>query len=270
MKCYVINLDRSVDRFRHMSSQLSGTDAPIVRIPAVDGTQISSAVIARWQARCRVWTPMTAQEIGCFLSHRDAWKAISEDDAEWAFVCEDDIHTADDFGCFVGSDSWVPEDADIIKAETMRSRIRMSRTATNVAFFHNVRRLLSEHTGSAGYFVSRTAAKAMLRASEERCEPVDRLLFSPGIMAGRFAIYQLDPAICIQDHRLVLNKINVGFSTEIPEKKELRKKSLFRKISKELFRPLRKLSRFLYNISQSLNFFILFKTVNIKIKGKIY
>jgi glycosyl transferase family 25 len=267
MKCYVINLDRSIDRFEHLSLQLSGLDAPIVRVAAIDGILLPQTEIIYWQSRCHIWTPMTAQEIGCFLSHRGAWKTISEDDTPWAFVCEDDIHIADSFGRFFSSASWIPEDAEIVKAETMRSRIEMSRKIAGAAFHHSLRRLHSEHTGSAGYFISRDATQKLLRLTEEFCEPVDRLLFSPDILDERLAIYQLDPAICIQDHRLAHEVAGIGFATEIPEKKFTDKRTKF---VREVTRPIRQLTDLVCWLVPFLNLNHVYKKVPIIINSKNY
>ena len=99
----------------------------------------------------------------------------------------------------------------------MRSRVEMSAEKTAVAFGHTLRRLKSEHLGGAGYFVSREACERLLRLTEEICEPMDCILFSPKLpIARQFEIHQIDPALCVQDQHLVRQGHGLGFVSLIP------------------------------------------------------
>ena len=226
MKCYVINLDRSIDRFAHITRLLSDFNLDLVRVSAVDGDRLPEHEQAQWRAHNRIWSPMSAREIGCFLSHRNTWTMIVESGQPWAFVCEDDIHVSENFPKFLANSDWLPNAADIVKAETMRSRIEMSVATTAEIFGHTLRRLKSEHLGSAGYFVSREACTKLLDLTAEYCEPADRVLFSPkSPIAPELRIQQIDPAICIQDFHLASENVGVGFVSEIPVERNIKSRS---------------------------------------------
>lgn len=216
MNCYIINLDRSTDRFSYITRCLAASNLSIVRVSAVSGDHLGEAELAHWQSRARVWAPLTAREIACFLSHRKTWKLVVESNEQWAFIGEDDIHVTRDFARFFDTADWLPETADIVKAETMRSRVEMSAEKTAVVFGHALRRLKSEHLGAAGYFISRKACERLLDLTEGICEPMDYILFSPRVPIAQLEIHQIDPALCVQDQHLVRQGHGLGFVSLIP------------------------------------------------------
>jgi glycosyl transferase family 25 len=146
---------------------------------------------------------LLAEEIGCFLSHRAVWEAVARGDDDWVFVAEDDLHFCAAAGAFFSNDDWRPGDADIVKAETFGDRTEIAARASSRPFGHNLRRLLSYHGGSAGYFLGRAAASRLVGLTERACGLADYILFDPVLgVADSFRRYQLDPAICVQDGRL--------------------------------------------------------------------
>ena len=68
---YVLNLDRSVDRWQAISDRLSALNIPFVRVPAVDGRtlrladHVDDAACRRYMGRS-----MHQGELGCTLGHR--------------------------------------------------------------------------------------------------------------------------------------------------------------------------------------------------------
>ena len=205
------------ERFEHFRNQIADLPISVVRVAAIDALEISSVEIDYWQQRSKIWAPLSDGEIACFLSHRKAWKTIVSSGEPWAFVAEDDIHVSDDFQMFFGDSCWFPAGTDLIKAETSRARIVMSLENSGQAHGHGVRRLVSDHTGSGGYFISRNGADKLLRLSETICEPADRFLFSPDLPgSSQLNVYQIDPALCIQDVYLTDQYGGVGLGGHIP------------------------------------------------------
>lgn len=207
MKVYLINLDRSPDRLAWFRKQTEGMDIDLVRVPAVDARDLSDAELSRLRglssgrhSLSRDRQTLSAGEIGCFLSHRKIWETVARDDAPWAFVAEDDIHFSSDAAHFLRRDDWIPQGADMIKAETNLRRHELSFKVWGRAEGHELRRLRSYHFGSGGYFISPKAAAHLLAFTEGRCDPVDEILFSPALgVLKQIEVLQLSPAICIQD-----------------------------------------------------------------------
>lgn len=89
----LINLDRAEDRLRQAAAQLEALGIRFERLSAVDGRMMSEAELARaapWD-RAAFFKPLSAGELGCYLSHLAALRRIV--DAGWprALVLEDDF-----------------------------------------------------------------------------------------------------------------------------------------------------------------------------------
>jgi glycosyl transferase family 25 len=203
MRCYLINLDRSPQRLERFLAISADLGIETVRIAAVDGRKLSEVQFARW-TDCQLGSiPMIPDEVGCFLSHRAAWRAVAEGADEWAFIAEDDLHFGRSANIFFSNTDWVPSGADIVKAETFRQKRDFAAKATRTFCGHAIRRMPCQHSGAGGYFLRRPAAARLVALTEDICALADSILFEPKLGIGpQFNIYQIDPAICIQDRRL--------------------------------------------------------------------
>lgn len=212
MKCYLINLDRSSDRLKWFAGNADALGVDLVRVAAIDGRTIPPAEKQHCLKASSGRYAMGPGEIGCFLSHRAAWLAVSAAPDQWAFVAEDDVHFSSNAKTLFDTSDWFPPDADIVKAETHGQKTDVSMVATGHVEGYQLRLLRSLHRGSGGYFVNRKAAGRLLELSQNRCEPADELLFNSSLgVADRLKIYQLDPAPCIQD--FLLSDHAVGFES---------------------------------------------------------
>ena len=172
----------------------------VVRFAAVDGQLLPENEVVRLGDFAEDRRQLTRGEIGCTLSHQQVWRMIAEGDDEWAFVAEDDIHFSRDARDFLTSDMWIPAGAELIKADTNQRRQVFSHRVYGRPAGHELRKLLSDHDGSGGYFVSRRGAANLLAATVGRAAPVDWLLFICSQPKYHdIQVLQLLPAICIQD-----------------------------------------------------------------------
>tara|TARA_R110000751_G_scaffold288076_4_gene393247 strand:+ start:100705 stop:101541 length:837 start_codon:yes stop_codon:yes gene_type:complete len=206
MKVLVINLERSPARLEFMRQQFSSMGVEMERLNGVDGQTLSDADL-EWHKSVRSgYHQRTRPQIGCTLSHRLAWKNVAEGGHDWVFICEDDVFIDPLAGALLASDGWLPGNIDILKAETTRQKIRTSLFSKNVGQGRRIARLLSNHAGSGGYYLHRNAAQKLLKlTSENFSEPTDETLFNPFMgVASHFRIFQMYPALCIQD--FVLNR----------------------------------------------------------------
>jgi glycosyl transferase family 25 len=203
LKAYLINLDKSEDRLAHMRTELDRAGVEFERIAAVDGAALPADTLAAFrQARSASkpegWLP---GEIGCFLSHREAWRRIAAADGAWAAVLEDDVHVSPDLGPLLSSSDWIPADADAVRLEANRTmRLRRPRPIAAAPG----RRLFTAVSGSAGsaaYLLSRDAAQRLVDTPPETHAAVDVFLFKPRVSTVAKALrrYQVVPAVCIQD-----------------------------------------------------------------------
>jgi glycosyl transferase family 25 len=94
MKAFVINLERAVERRRHILRQLKKHKLNYEFVEAVDGKQISQEELKRlWdleEARRRP-RKLTIGALGCALSHNNAYQKILDENLSMALVLEDDV-----------------------------------------------------------------------------------------------------------------------------------------------------------------------------------
>jgi glycosyl transferase family 25 len=186
MQVYVINLDRDRDRLTHMQRQLRAL--PFTRVPAVDGTKASEKT-----------KTLTRFELACLASHRVAWRQFLGGSDACACFLEDDIHISPGFAAIVGDPSWVPTDAHSVKLDTYLQTVKLGERRT-ICDGREVARLYSRHESSAAYLLSRAGAERYLELKADPKLPADYALFPKNARKLGLRIYQLVPAVAIQDH----------------------------------------------------------------------
>lgn len=204
---YLVNLDRSPDRLAEMQARLDALGVAFVRVPAVDGRLLTDAEREATRAAHKAWSPLSASEIGCFLSHRACWRRIAEGPARHGCVFEDDMLLSPRLRDFLADDSWIPADAEIVKIEEGYSRVWLDAPLREIKDGFRLGRLRGTHYRAGGYLVSRDAARRLLAMTERFGLPVDLVLFD--FATGRAAelkIYQLLPALSVQKKGRSLNE----------------------------------------------------------------
>lgn len=241
MKVYLINLDRSPERLAHMQALLDGLGIAFERIPAVDGRTLTADDLAG------AGPSMSRGEIGCFLSHLQAWSLIAAGREPFSAVVEDDIHIAPALGAFIRDADWIPPDADIVKLETMLRPIAMDRSAIQVASGHELRRLRSTHSGTAGYIISAKTARSLSARCTVPDRPVDALLFE--FLDGTqhdLTVYQMNPALLVQHDHAASGIADPALASEIgSERAALRRtaKTPWTRLAREVRKGIARLGR---------------------------
>src|SRR5271165_629224 len=155
---FVINLDRSPDRLAAIAERLSELSLAFERVPAIAGATLSERD-ARAAVSKRFWRhPPSRGEIGCYLSHIKALRAVLASGAEQAIILEDDAAFTDEFRqvCSGGINPGVP--FDILKLEGANCNapaIKPKGAAENVFY------VVNSH-GSAAYLITREGTKKVL------------------------------------------------------------------------------------------------------------
>ncbi len=92
---YVINLAKNTRRMEASARQLDAAGVSWARVDAVWGADLPEAEVARVYDAARNARDgkhkLVAPEIGCYLSHIAAWRAIAEGEAPGGFIFEDDF-----------------------------------------------------------------------------------------------------------------------------------------------------------------------------------
>jgi glycosyl transferase, family 25 len=205
MKIFVINLARNPERLQRMERLLDAQGLEFERLDAVDGKTLSDEEIARWSQRkpdgslC-----LSASEVGCMLSHRHAWEKIAAMSDGHAVILEDDIHFSAEASTFLKSGDWVPADAEIVKIETVKKwKTVVSKRRIPLERGHCLAKLLGQHFGTGGYIVTASGARRLLEEIGAVHMAIDQVMFDPASdLFNRLSIYQIMPALCIQDQFL--------------------------------------------------------------------
>jgi glycosyl transferase, family 25 len=116
---YVINLRDNTARMQNSAAQFDAHKIAFSRIDAINGWQMTDADIALvYDAAAnqkRGKFPLVRPEIGCYLSHIKAWKAIAQSKADGGFVFEDDFKAGESLGQVLLALSDDKNDWDMVK-----------------------------------------------------------------------------------------------------------------------------------------------------------
>jgi glycosyl transferase family 25 len=199
MKIYLINLDRNPERLAHMREQLNGV--AFERISAVDGSKDSPTTKG-----------LSRFELACLESHKLAWRQFLNGPEDSACIVEDDLHIWPGLAALTGSASWIPTDAHSVKLDTYLQKVELGEKQVAVGN-RQIARLYSRHQSSAAYILTREGAARYLDLTASAPLPADYALFPNHPRRLGLRIYQLCPAIAIQDHLLEPNHGGQAFTT---------------------------------------------------------
>lgn len=191
MKCLLINLDRSPARLAHMTAEFSRIGIAFDRVAAIDGLKCPEIA--------DISPHLSLSEIGCFLSHRACWQIIAQGDDAYGAIFEDDVILTETAGLLLADENWVPADAEIVKMETVFKKAVVAMKRVPARQGYTLHRLHGFHWGSAGYVISKRAARDLLEATRNNDIPIDHVIFNQtSATCSSKVIYQLSPALCTQ------------------------------------------------------------------------
>lgn len=217
MKCLVINLDRSPDRLAHMTAEFARIGIAFERVAAIDARNRPDLADLPQRTAYTHRLQLAGVEIACLLSHKACWTMIAGGNDPYCAIFEDDVLFSSKAGILLADPGWIPADADIVKLETTFDLTMIGQPKRAIAGRNfSLSRLYKAHPGSAGYIVSRQAARDLIHETAEMRAAIDDLVFNPAFrIASRKTIYQLDPALCAQDH--ILGNRSVGLPSTIEQ-----------------------------------------------------
>jgi glycosyl transferase family 25 len=172
---YVINLDRSVDRWKHMDDQATLFGLSIERVAAIDGAQIDTNQRKNYKHEAFVrgnGRPMLPEEYGCYLAHLKALQTFLAGNAECAVILEDDVDLQQDFVRRAEGIRSAAPFADVVKL--LNHRALWFRPFARSHLGDLVGKCFFGPQGSAAcYLVTRYGAERLLIALQEIRFPFD-------------------------------------------------------------------------------------------------
>jgi glycosyl transferase, family 25 len=165
---YLINLPKDVARAAHMHSQLAalGLLEQLHPMAAVYGRDLSEAETARFYSpdmNARQYhLPLSAGEIGCYVSHLNTWQALVDSGAPGALVLEDDVVLEADLPTLMAQLMSAQDPQwDMIKLVGRDHEKTVADWPLNSR--HRIVRYARIPSMTAAYFISRSGAQKLLR-----------------------------------------------------------------------------------------------------------
>lgn len=217
MRTYCINLDRRPDRLAHVTAEFARAGLGFERLAAVDARDPAVAEAAARMPLSFRGLRISAGAYACLQSHRLAWQRLLDSGEALAAVFEDDVILGPDLG-FLAGDGWVPPDAELVKLETFRVRVHLSRRRIDLGGGNALARLHSTQLGCAGYVIRADLARRLLAMTETTGDPVDEIMFNTNLgLAAQTVIYQMVPAPAVQGDRVQQGRGPQGRGQALPD-----------------------------------------------------
>jgi glycosyl transferase, family 25 len=200
MRIYVLNLARAADRRAHIERAATAAGVTLDFIEAVDGRTLTDAQrdVVDHRRRRRI-TPylLSDNEIGCWLSHRRAMRALVESGKAMAAILEDDVTLLPDFPRVLDALQHQGGLFDVVTLYRNFQRDPAFETCRSLTRGVSLGRVAPMQTGAVGYVITRHAAKKFLAATPRYVHAVDKEMHR--YWASGLDIYALSQPVVIHD-----------------------------------------------------------------------
>lgn len=174
LQVLVISLRRSLDRRAKVEQELQKVSLPWSFLDAIDGSALASPPVEYQPFKVQLLQgyPLTPNEIGCYLSHREAWKRCVAENVP-TLVFEDDFVLSPEFEGVVNG---------LLSNESIWSFVRLQglyevpyQELSKLGGAYLVRNL-GDAVGATAYILKPQIAKVLIDESRDIYEPVDHFL----------------------------------------------------------------------------------------------
>lgn len=220
MKNYVISLTYADQRRDHILSIFQKQAIDFCFFDAV--TPATMEQIANALGLDITKTDLAKSEVACLLSHAALWQKAIDENLSHIAIFEDDIHLGEEATIFLTKSDWIPEGCSIIKLEAFYPKVGVESSFRSLPSKRKLSLLKTVHMGCGGYILSQQAARDLLNllATYEQLIPVDHIVFKDYMTKFPNQIFQMLPALCIQDHLLGQH---VNFPSFLEKDRNIRK-----------------------------------------------
>ncbi|WP_342631804.1 glycosyltransferase family 25 protein [Marinobacter alkaliphilus] len=171
----VINLDRSKDRWNHISKQFEKADLEITRISGVDGKLANHPLFEkycdelsiRWKGRS-----LSAGQLGCFASHYLTWERCVNSKSP-IIVIEDDAVISDKLKVFIDNLTTLPKQVECVRLFRNHSKHFRTWPVKTIADGIELVKYTKGPMRATAYYITPPAAKKFIEASQRWFLPVD-------------------------------------------------------------------------------------------------
>jgi glycosyl transferase family 25 len=205
---FVINLERARDRRRRIEADLARLGLSATFLPAVDGTSISQSIYSKTYMR-----ELLPGEIGCYLSHLNAARAVAESGSPFGCVLEDDAVLAPSALTLLRQDALLSlPDFDILRLEAIWRRKHLP--IKEISGIQVVAPYYPDGGSRAQIYSARGARKVSTDRSSIK-EPIDvHLYYDPPLRRFRL----LDVAVSCATEATTQSYIGHDRNTPVPDR----------------------------------------------------
>ena len=119
---WVISLEAAQNRRDFVAQGFADVGVGFERIDAVDGARLTADDehrYSRWRSLFQVGRGLTAGELGCALSHLEAYRRMVEAQIPEVVILEDDVQPTRDLLSLLGAADCFPPDADVVNFDPL-------------------------------------------------------------------------------------------------------------------------------------------------------
>lgn len=219
MQVYVISLETAVARGQHIEKEFGQQS---IKFSFFDALTPELAKPLAEKMNLRVHSDfLTYGELACFMSHVSIWKKMVNEQIPYVAIFEDDVYLGENSSELLNHTDWIKSDWDIIKTEAFADKVLLGSVEAKVANENRkIVALRGPNLGTAGYILSlRGAQKYLEYISQIQLIPLDQVMFNEFILKQTHPVYQMSPALCIQEMKLFPEKNTVLASDLLAERK---------------------------------------------------
>ncbi|MDM1780764.1 glycosyltransferase family 25 protein [Acinetobacter sp. 10FS3-1] len=183
-------------------------------------------------------------ELACFMSHVSIWQKMVDEQIPYMAIFEDDVYLGEAAAELLNNSAWISPKWDIIKTEAFANQVFLGKTKSEIAHgMRHIVQLTGKNLGTAGYILSLKGAQKYLQyVGQIQLIPLDQVMFNEFIRHQFHSVYQMTPALCIQEMILFPEKKTILSSDLLAERKarmKKQKKKGWAKVQLEILRILK-------------------------------
>lgn len=254
-KNVVISISTANKRRNHIIEQFGQKQIPFEFFDAFTPSEQLDIHLLTYLPNIQITSKLTAGEKGCLMSHFMLWKKCVDDNLDYISIFEDDILLGENAEQFLANDEWLKvrfnfQEIFVLRLETFLMPVQLEHQQQILPFQErNMDILKSKHFGTAGYIISNAAARYLINLFEnlavDKVNAIDEIMFNEQVNVGIYRVYQLNPAICVQE--LQLNQEESLLVSDLEQERKNRPKIKKNKTLKQ------RLVRIKENIIRALN-----------------
>lgn len=190
---FVINLEHSKERRKHIEEQLNNLGLDFEIIKAIDGKNLSENQLKQYSKKeaLRVkGRELSTGEIACSLSHLELWKRIVDEDLQKALILEDDAMIGEILKKIIKLENTFPPSWELINFTTDWKLIPFGKPIYDIYRMANIKGISNR---SSTYLINKKGAERLLNHAFPIRLPIDDLKGRTK-MTG-LVIYSIHPQI---------------------------------------------------------------------------